>query len=423
MDHFQYRNGEMFAEEVPLATIAAEVGTPVYVYSAATLRRHATVMQQALAPLGDPLIAFAVKANSNLAILKLLGQQGLGADVVSEGEMRRALAAGIPANRIVFSGVGKTDGEMRAALAAGILQLNVESESELLRLSEVASRMGKTAEIAFRVNPDVDAQTHEKISTGKAENKFGIPLSRIEALYARAQELPGIRAVGVTAHIGSQLFDLAPLEQAFAKLGALVARLRQAGHAVSRVDLGGGLGIPYDPAQPHPPTPAEYGAMVQRTVAAWPDSEGIRLMFEPGRLIAGNAGLLLAQVVVRKSGAAQEFVVLDAAMNDLVRPTLYSAYHDIRAVRPRPGEMTATVVGPVCETGDQFAQGRSIPPVEEGDLLALMTAGAYGAVMSNTYNSRALVPEVLVDGDRYAVIRPRQTLDEQLALDRIPEWI
>ncbi len=413
----------MFAEDVPLARIAAEVGTPVYVYSAATLRRHARVMREALAPLGDPLIAFAVKANSNLAVLRLLGQQGLGADVVSAGEMQRALAAGIPPGRIVFSGVGKTDAEMRAALEAGILQLNVESESELARLSAVAGAMGRTAEIAFRVNPDVDAHTHAKISTGKAENKFGIPLGKIEALYARAVALPGIRPVGVAAHIGSQLADLAPLAQAFEKLGQLVARLRAAGHEVRRVDLGGGLGIPYDPALPAPPTPADYGAMVRSAVAAWPDGEGLRLIFEPGRLIAGNAGILLARVVVRKSGGVKEFVVLDAAMNDLLRPTLYGAYHDIRAVRPRAGTMTATVVGPVCETGDTFATDRAVPPLDEGDLVALMSAGAYGAVMAGTYNSRPLVAEVLVDGGRYAVVRRRQTLDEQLALDRVPAWL
>ena len=423
MDHFQDRDGEMFAEEVPLSRIAAEVGTPVYVYSAATLRRHARVMVEALAPLGDPLIAFAVKANANLAVLKLLGNEGLGADVVSEGELRRALAAGIPADRIVFSGVGKTDGEMRAALSAGILQLNVESESELRRLSAVASAMGRTAEIVFRVNPDVDAHTHAKISTGKAENKFGIPLALIEALYAESERLPGIRAVGVAAHIGSQLLDLAPLSQAFAKLGALVAELRAAGHEVRRVDLGGGLGIPYDPREPLPPTPAAYGAMVREAVARWPDRDGIRLLFEPGRLIAGNAGILLARVVVRKCGGSREFVVLDAAMNDLLRPALYGAFHDIRAVRPRAGELVATIAGPVCETGDTFAQDRAITPVNEGDLVALMTAGAYGAVMAGTYNSRPLVPEVLVDGDRYAVIRRRWPLAEQLALECVPEWM
>ena len=423
MDHFLLRNGEMFAEDVPLARIAQEVGTPVYVYSAATLRRHARVMRAALAGVGDPLIAFAVKANPNIAVLKLLGKEGLGADVVSEGEMRRALAAGIPPRRIVFSGVGKTDAEMRAALEAGILQLNVESEGELDRLSAVAASIGLTAEVAFRVNPDVDAHTHAKISTGKAENKFGIPLARIEALYARASSMPGIRPVGVAAHIGSQLFDLEPLAAAYAKLGELVARLRANGLAVERVDLGGGLGIPYDPAIGAPPTPAEYGAMVERVVSGWPDRDGVRLIFEPGRLIAGNAGVLLARVVTVKQGEASCFVVLDAAMNDLIRPTLYGVYHDIRAVRPRDGELVATIVGPVGETGDTFAQGRRITPVEDGDLVALMTAGAYGATMAGTYNSRPLVGEVLVEGDRYAVVRPRQTLEELLALDRVPDWL
>ncbi len=423
MDHFEIRDGEMFAEGVALSAIADTVGTPVYVYSAATLRRHAQVFRQALSGLNQPLIAFAVKANPNIAVLKLLGQEGLGADVVSEGEMRRALAAGIPADRIVFSGVGKTNVEMQAALEAGILQLNVESEGELERLSSVAVRLGRTAAVALRVNPDVDARTLAKISTGKAENKFGIPIDEAEVLYARAATLPGIRPVGVAAHIGSQLFDLAPLEAAYRKLGELVARLRAGGLPVERVDLGGGLGIPYDPALPLPPSPAEYGAMVERVTAAWPSREGLRLMFEPGRLIAGNAGVLLSRVITVKRGATRHFVVLDAAMNDLIRPTLYGVYHDIRAVRPRAGEMVATIVGPVCETGDMFAEDRQLTPLHEGDLVALMTAGAYGATMAGTYNSRPLVGEVLVDGDRFHVIRPRQTLDELLALDRVPDWL
>jgi diaminopimelate decarboxylase len=419
MDFFELKGGRMHAEGVPLDRIAAEVGTPAYVYSAGTLRRHARVFHEALSALDRPLIAFAVKANPNVAVLKLLGQEGFGADVVSEGEMRRALAAGIPPAKIVFSGVGKTDGEMRAALEAGILQLNVESEGELRRLSAVAADMGKTAEIAIRVNPDVDAGTLAKISTGKAENKFGVPLDRVEALYAEAAALPGIRPVGIAAHIGSQLFDLAPLEAAYTKLGALVGRLRAAGQVVTRVDLGGGLGIPYDPKLPLPPSPADYGAMVARVTQGW----DVRLMFEPGRLIAGNAGVLLAQVVTVKTGATRSFVVLDAAMNDLIRPTLYGVYHDIRAVEPRPGEMVATVVGPVCETGDMFAEGRTITPVLEGDLLCLMTAGAYGATMAGTYNSRPLVPEVLVDGDRYAVIRARQTIEELVGADLVPSWL
>jgi diaminopimelate decarboxylase len=419
MDFFELKDGRMHAEGVPLERIAAEVGTPVYVYSAGTLRRHAQVFREALAALDAPLIAFAVKANPNVAVLKLLGQEGFGADVVSEGEMRRALAAGIPPERIVFSGVGKTDGEMRAALEAGILQLNVESEGELRRLSAVAAGMGTVAEIAIRVNPDVDAGTLAKISTGKAENKFGVPLDRVEALYAEAAALPGIRPVGVAAHIGSQLFDLAPLEAAYAKLGALVARLRAGGHGVSRVDLGGGLGIPYDPKLPLPPSPADYGAMVARVTRGW----DVRLMFEPGRLIAGNAGVLLSRVVTVKTGATRSFVVLDAAMNDLIRPTLYGVYHDIRAVVPRAGEMEATIVGPVCETGDMFAEGRTISPVAEGDLICLMTAGAYGATMASTYNSRPLLPEVLVDGETYAIIRARQTIEELVSADLVPSWL
>jgi diaminopimelate decarboxylase len=419
MDHFELKGGRMHAEDVPLADIAAAVGTPVYVYSAGTLRRHAQVFRQALSGLDRPLIAFAVKANPNVAVLRLLGQEGFGADVVSEGEMRRALAAGIPADRIVFSGVGKTDGEMRAALEAGILQLNVESERELRRLSAVAGAMGTTAEIAIRVNPDVDAGTLAKISTGKAENKFGVPIDRVEALYAEAARLPGIRPVGIAAHIGSQLFDLAPLEAAYAKLGALVGRLRGDGLAVTRVDLGGGLGIPYDPKLPLPPSPADYGAMVERVTRGW----DVRLMFEPGRLIAGNAGVLLARVVTVKTGATKSFVVLDAAMNDLIRPTLYGVYHDIRAVEPQVGELVATIVGPVCETGDMFAEDRAIPPVAEGELLCLMTAGAYGATMAGTYNSRPLVPEVLVDGDRFAVIRARQTIEELVGADLVPDWL
>ncbi|MBS3961298.1 MAG: diaminopimelate decarboxylase [Sandarakinorhabdus sp.] len=419
MDHFEQRHGVMHAEDVPLPAIAAAVGTPLYCYSAATLRRHAQVMQQALSALDNPLIAFAVKANPNIAVLKLLAREGLGADVVSQGEMRRALAAGVDRSRIVFSGVGKTDSEMRAALDAGILQLNVESEGELRRLSAVAVSMGMTADIAIRVNPDVDAGTLAKISTGKAENKFGVPLDRVVELYAEAAAMPGIRPVGIAAHIGSQLFDLAPMEAAYRKLGLLVGQLRAAGMIVERVDLGGGLGIPYDPKLPLPPSPADYGAMVTRVTTGW----DVRLMFEPGRLIAGNAGILLSRVVAVKTGATRTFLVLDAAMNDLIRPTLYGVYHDIRAVEPREGQMVATIVGPVCETGDMFAEDRPITPMQEGDLVALMTAGAYGATMAGTYNSRPLVPEVLVDGGRFAVIRARQTLDELLGLDRVPDWL
>ncbi len=427
MDHFQMRDGRMQAEQMALSTIADAVGTPFYCYSAATLRRHAQVMQAALAPLdfgaGAPLVAFAVKANPNVAVLKLLGQEGLGADVVSEGEMRRALAADIPPHRIVFSGVGKTDDELRAAVSAGILQINIESDAELHRLSAIAAAMGQQVDIAIRVNPDVDAGTLAKISTGKAENKFGIAFDRVPALYAGAAALPGVRPVGIAAHIGSQLFDLRPLATAYGRMGAMVADLRRAGLGVERVDLGGGLGIPYDPRLPLPPSPDDYGAMVARVTAQWPAKDGLRLMFEPGRLIAGNAGILVSRVITVKHGATRSFVVLDAAMNDLIRPTLYGVYHDIRAVAPRDGDMVATIVGPVCETGDTFAEDRAIPPVEAGDLVALMTAGAYGATMASTYNSRPLVPEVLVDGDRMAVIRARQTLDEMIGQDIVPDWL
>ncbi len=419
MDHFEIRNGVMHAEGVAVSALADAVGTPFYCYSTETLTRHARVMREALAGLDSPMIVFAVKANPNVAVLRVLARAGLGADVVSVGEMRRALAAGIPPGLIVFSGVGKTDAELRAALEAGIFQINVEGEEELRRLSHSAQALGLVADIALRVNPDVDAGTLAKISTGKAENKFGIGLDRVMDLYAEAARLPGINPVGIAAHIGSQLFDLAPLETAYGKLGALVAALRAAGLSVSRVDLGGGLGIPYDPKLPLPPSPAEYGAMVQRATAGW----GVQLMFEPGRLIAGNAGILVSRVVTMKRGATRTFVVLDAAMNDLIRPTLYGVYHDIRAVEPTGGRMVATVVGPVCETGDMFAEDRDMDAVETGDLVALMTAGAYGATMAGTYNSRPLLPEVLVDGDRFAVVRDRQTLEDLIGLDRVPDWL
>ncbi len=409
----------MHAEGVAVSALADAVGTPFYCYSTETLTRHARVMREALAGLDSPMIVFAVKANPNVAVLRVLARAGLGADVVSVGEMRRALAAGIPPGLIVFSGVGKTDAELRAALEAGIFQINVEGEEELRRLSHSAQALGLVADIALRVNPDVDAGTLAKISTGKAENKFGIGLDRVMDLYAEAARLPGINPVGIAAHIGSQLFDLAPLETAYGKLGALVAALRAAGLSVSRVDLGGGLGIPYDPKLPLPPSPAEYGAMVQRATAGW----GVQLMFEPGRLIAGNAGILVSRVVTMKRGATRTFVVLDAAMNDLIRPTLYGVYHDIRAVEPTGGRMVATVVGPVCETGDMFAEDRDMDAVETGDLVALMTAGAYGATMAGTYNSRPLLPEVLVDGDRFAVVRDRQTLEDLIGLDRVPDWL
>jgi diaminopimelate decarboxylase len=424
MDHFDLKDGVLHAEDVPLPDIAAAVGTPFYCYSTATLVRHARVFRAAVAAIPDPLVAFAVKANPNLAVLHVLAREGLGADVVSGGELARALAAGIPAARIVFSGVGKTDEELEAALAAGIHQINVEGEDELERISALAVARGVAAPVVIRVNPDVDARTHSKISTGKAENKFGIAYDRVPALYARAAAMPGIAAQGIGAHIGSQLTDLGPIEDAADRLGALVARLRGAGLPVRRVDLGGGLGIPYDPALPAPPDPVAYGAMLARAIARWEGGgRDVSFIFEPGRLIVGNAGVLVARVITVKHGDARDFVVLDAAMNDLMRPALYGAWHAIRAVVPRPGRMVATIVGPVCETGDQFAEDRAISPVERGDLVALMTAGAYGATMASTYNSRPLVAEVLVEGDRFAVVRPRLTPETLLAQETIPPWL
>ena len=419
MDHFNYVDGAMQVEQVSMAEIAAQVGTPVYIYSTATLSRHVGVFRDGLAQLADPLIAFAVKANPNAAVLATLAKLGLGADVVSAGELLRALAAGIPANRIVFSGVGKTADEMRIALEKGIYQFNLESEPEAEMLSQVALSMGRKAPVAYRINPDVDAGTHAKISTGKSENKFGIPYDRALASYAAARDLPGLDVQGVAVHIGSQLTDLKPLEAAFVKVGALIASLREAGHDIRTADLGGGLGVPYDPSQPLPPSPAEYGAMVTRVTQGW----DVRLMFEPGRLIVGNAGVLLSQVVRVKQGAQAPFVIVDAAMNDLLRPSLYDAWHDIRAVHPKGDRAAANVVGPVCETGDTFAMHRDMDVVAAGDLVAFMTAGAYGATMASTYNSRALTPEVLVSGDRWAVVRARPPIEALIEGDSIPAWV
>ncbi|WP_313803421.1 diaminopimelate decarboxylase [Sphingobium sp.] len=419
MDHFTYVDGAMLVEQVPMAEIAAQVGTPVYIYSTATLTRHVGVFREGLSQLADPLIAFAVKANPNAAVLATLGRQGLGADVVSAGELLRAIAAGIPAGRIVFSGVGKTADEMRIALEKGIYQFNLESEPEAEMLSQVALSMGKRAPVAYRINPDVDAGTHAKISTGKSENKFGIPYDRALASYAAARDLPGLDVQGVAVHIGSQLTDLNPLEAAFIKVGALIGKLREAGHDIRTADLGGGLGVPYDPSQPHPPSPADYGAMVTRVTQGW----NVRLMFEPGRLIVGNAGVLLSQVVRVKQGAQAPFVIVDAAMNDLLRPSLYDAWHDIRAVHPKGERAAANVVGPVCETGDTFAMHRDMDVVAAGDLVAFMTAGAYGATMASTYNSRALTPEVLVSGDKWAVVRARPPIEALIEGDSIPDWL
>jgi len=419
LDHFNYVDGAMQVEQVSMAEIAAQVGTPVYIYSTATLSRHVGVFRDGLAQLADPLIAFAVKANPNAAVLATLAKLGLGADVVSAGELLRALAAGIPANRIVFSGVGKTADEMRIALEKGIYQFNLESEPEAEMLSQVALSLGRKAPVAYRINPDVDAGTHAKISTGKSENKFGIPYGRALASYAAARDLPGLDVQGVAVHIGSQLTDLKPLEAAFVKVGALIASLREAGHDIRTADLGGGLGVPYDPSQPLPPSPAEYGAMVTRVTQGW----DVRLMFEPGRLIVGNAGVLLSQVVRVKQGAQAPFVIVDAAMNDLLRPSLYDAWHDIRAVHPKGDRAAANVVGPVCETGDTFAMHRDMDVVAAGDLVAFMTAGAYGATMASTYNSRALTPEVLVSGDRWAVVRARPPIEALIEGDSIPAWV
>jgi diaminopimelate decarboxylase len=421
MNHFELREGELACEGVPLARIAAAVGTPVYVYSTATLQRHYTVLRDALvgAGLKDPLIAFAVKANSNVAVLRTLAELGAGADVVSEGEVRRALAAGVPPERIVFSGVGKTEGEVAFALQTGVAEINVESEPELHLVNRVAQSLGVRAVVAIRVNPDVEAGGHAKISTGKAENKFGVSLSEAERLYANASNLAGVRPVGVACHIGSQIIDLAPMEAAFGKMRGLVERLRAEGLSVERLDLGGGLGVPYFNS-PTPPAPDEYAAMIGRVTKGL----DVAFAFEPGRMIAANAGVLVSRVVhVHERPEGRRFLVLDAAMNDLIRPAMYDAFHDIRPLRPRAGEArTYDVVGPICETGDTFTRDRVLPPLEAGDLVAFMTAGAYGAVMSSEYNSRLLVPEVLVKGEEFAVVRPRPTYEDMLQRERPAPW-
>jgi diaminopimelate decarboxylase len=421
MNHFDYRDGVLHAEAVSLVQLADAVGTPFYCYSTATLERHYRVFSDAFA--GEKaLICYALKANSNQSVLRTLAKLGAGADVVSDGELKRALAAGIPPERIVFSGVGKTEAELRAALATDILCINVESEPELELLSRLASEQGKAARISVRVNPDVDSGSHAKISTGKSENKFGIPLTQARAVYARAAKLPGIRVTGVDMHIGSQITDLGPLEAAFRLLADFVQTLRADGHTISHVDFGGGLGIPYYMDREAPPLPSAYGAMVKRVT----HNLGCTLLFEPGRMIVGNAGILVARVIYVKQGEAKKFVIIDAAMNDLIRPTLYEAHHDILPVRAAPQgtpEIVADVVGPVCESGDYLALGRSMPTVKAGDLVAIMTAGAYGAVQSGTYNTRALVPEVLVKDDQYAVVRPRVEVDALIAMDRQAPWL
>jgi diaminopimelate decarboxylase len=423
VNHFELQDGELACEGVPLSRIAEAVGTPAYVYSSATLERHYRVFAAAFAAypqLGAPLIAYALKANSNIAVVRTLARLGAGADTVSEGEIRRALAAGVPAERIVFSGVGKTAHELAFALETGVAEINVESEPELDLLAVIASEKGVRATIAFRVNPDVGAGGHGKISTGQADSKFGVSFSEAERLYAKASNSASLRPLGVACHIGSQITDLAPMRSAFEKMRGLVERLRGAGMTVERLDLGGGLGVPYF-NQPDPPTPADYAAMVAEVIGGL----DIQLAFEPGRVIAANAGILLARVIhVHERPEGRRFVVLDAAMNDLIRPAMYEAYHDIRPVNPRPGAPAPyDVVGPVCETGDTFTRDRLLPPLEAGDLVAFMTAGAYGAAMSSEYNTRPLVPEVLVRGDQFAVIRARPSYAAILATERMPDWL
>ena len=421
MDHFLYRDGVLHAEDIPVSDIAAAVGTPFYLYSTATLLRHFRLFDEALA-WGPHLVCYAMKAASNQAILKTLAQAGAGMDVVSGGEYARARAAGVPGDRIVFAGVGKTRAEIRAALQGGVRQFNVESEPEMRAISEVAVSMGVEAPIAIRVNPDVDAKTHAKIATGKSENKFGIPISRAVDVYAEAARLPGLRITGIDVHIGSQLTDLAPFAAAYRKVADLTGVLRAQGHLIDRLDLGGGLGIPYTRSNDAPPLPTEYGQVIRDTVGHL----GCEIEIEPGRLIAGNAGLLVSRVIYVKEGEGRSFLILDAAMNDLIRPAMYDAHHDIVPVRePAVAAALAPVdiVGPVCESGDTFARERLMPPLAEGDLVAFRSAGAYGAVMSSEYNTRPLVPEVLAKGDQYAVIRARPTFDEIINRDTIPEWL
>jgi len=421
MDHFLYKDGILHAEDVPLPEIAAAVGTPFYVYSTATLERHFKLFDEGLAGM-DHLVCYAMKANSNQAVLKTLAALGAGMDVVSGGEYLRARAAGVPGERIVFSGVGKTRDEMRLALDGGIRQFNVESEPEMVRLSQIATEMGKIAPITIRVNPDVDAKTHEKISTGRYDNKFGIPISRAREVYAQAAALPGLDVIGIDVHIGSQLVDLSPYKEAFRLVADLTEQLRADGHNIRRLDLGGGLGIPYERSNAAPPLPMDYCNVIRETVGHL----GCEIELEPGRLIAGNAGLMVSDVIYVKNGEGRDFLILDSAMNDLIRPSMYGSHHDIvpvieadAGVEQKPYD----IVGPVCESGDTFAKQRLMPPLESGDLVAFRSAGAYGAVMSSEYNTRPLIPEVLVHGDQFAVIRARPTFDEIINRDIIPEWL
>ncbi len=421
MDHFLYKDGVLCAEEVPIPEIAAAVGTPFYVYSTATLLRHFQLFDEALEGM-DHLVCYAMKAASNQAILKTLAQAGAGMDVVSGGEYMRAKAAGVPGDKIVFSGVGKTAAEIRLALEGGIRQFNVESEPEMEVLNATALALGVTAPITIRVNPDVDAKTHAKIATGKSENKFGIPISRAQEVYALAGAMQGLEVIGIDVHIGSQLTDLSPFELAYQKVAELTVQLRAEGHNIRRLDLGGGLGIPYARDNQAPPLPSDYGALVKRTLGHL-DCE---IEIEPGRLIAGNAGLMVSEVIYVKSGEDRDFLIIDGAMNDLIRPAMYEAYHDIvPVIEPDAGieQVKFDIVGPVCESGDTFAKGRAMPPVAAGELVAFRSAGAYGAVMSSEYNSRPLIPEVLVHKDQFAVIRPRPTFDEMINRDTIPSWL
>jgi diaminopimelate decarboxylase len=422
MNHFGYQGGQLHAEEVDINRIAAQVGTPFYCYSTATLTRHFNVLQQALSGL-DATICFAVKANSNIAVIRTLGLLGAGADVVSEGELRRALSAGIPPERIVFSGVGKTRGELALALDLGILQINVESEPELLLLDEMARERGVKAVTGVRVNPDIDAQTHAKITTGRKENKFGIEWTMALDVLRKAHRLPGIELTSIAMHIGSQLTELAPFRAAFGRLRDLVTTLRAEKIPIRRLDLGGGLGVPYEHDKNDlPPLPADYGALVRETLG----DLGCALLLEPGRLLVGNAGILISQVLFVKQGSNRTFLICDAAMNDLLRPAMYDAHHDIRPVQQARAAQALhpyDVVGPVCETGDTFARKRLLPPVKPGDLIAFVTAGAYGATMASTYNSRPLIPEVLVKGDQFAVVRARPSYEQMFALESVPEWV
>ncbi|WP_278923246.1 MULTISPECIES: diaminopimelate decarboxylase [Pseudophaeobacter] len=421
MDHFLYRDGALYAEDVPVAEIAAAVGTPFYVYSSATLLRHFRLFDEALEGM-DHLVCYAMKAASNQAILKTLAQAGAGMDVVSQGEYLRAKAAGVSGDKIVFSGVGKTAEEIRTALSGGIRQFNVESEPEMEVISAIAQELGQVAPITIRVNPDVDAKTHAKIATGKSENKFGIPIARARAVYAHAASLPGLQVVGIDVHIGSQLTDLEPFRKAYEKVAELTESLRSDGHDIRRLDLGGGLGIPYTRSNEAPPLPIEYGQLIKETLGHL----GCEIEIEPGRLIAGNAGLMVSRVIYVKSGEDRQFLIIDGAMNDLIRPAMYEAYHDIVAVNePAPGieSLAYDIVGPVCESGDTFAKERTMPPLAAGDLIAFRSAGAYGAVMASEYNSRPLIPEVLVNGDQFAVIRARPDFDEMINRDTIPEWL